>query len=137
MTVARDVMTPAPRCVGEHQTLIEAARLLATLDVGALPICGDDKRLKGILTDRDIVVKCLAEGGDPALTTAGQLAQRTLITIKADDDVRKALKTMKAYHVRRLPVIEGHDLVGIVTQADLARSLAPEDTGEAVGEISA
>ncbi len=136
MTVARDIMTPAPRCVGENQTLIEAARLLATLDVGALPICGDDKRLKGILTDRDIVVKCLAEGGDPALTTAGQLAQGTLITIKADDDVEKALKTMKAYHVRRLPVIEGHDLVGIVTQADLARSVAPEDTGEAVGEIS-
>ncbi|KAA9135847.1 CBS domain-containing protein [Microbacterium caowuchunii] len=136
MTVARDIMTPAPRCVGENQTLIEAARLLATLDVGALPICGDDKRLKGILTDRDIVVKCLAEGGDPALTTAGQLAQGTLITIKADDDVQKALKTMKAYHVRRLPVIEGHDLVGIVTQADLARSLAPEDTGETVGEIS-
>lgn len=136
MTVARDIMTPAPRCVGENQTLVEAARLLASLDVGALPICGEDKRLKGILTDRDIVVKCIAEGGDPSLWTAGQLAQGTPLTVKADDDIRKALKTMKAYQVRRLPVIEGHDLVGIVTQADIARSMAPEDTGETVEEIS-
>lgn len=136
MPVARDIMTPAPRCIGENDTLVDAARLLKSLDVGALPICGEDQRLKGMLTDRDIVVKCLAEGGDPATTTAGQLAQGKPITIGADDDVREALETMRRHQVRRLPVIDGHDLVGIISQADVALSLAPDDTGDTVADIS-
>lgn len=136
MTVARDIMTPAPRCVGENETLVDAARLMASLDVGALPICGEDKRLKGMLTDRDIVVKCLAEGGDPARTRAGELGQGKPVTIGADDDVQEALDTMRSHQVRRLPVIDGHDLVGIISQADIARSLSPVDTGETVADIS-
>lgn len=136
MPGARDIMTPAPRCIGENDTLVDAARLLKSLDVGALPICGEDQRLKGMLTDRDIVVKCLAEGGDPATTTAGQLAQGKPITIGADDDVREALETMRRHQVRRLPVIDGHDLVGIISQADVALSLAPDDTGDTVADIS-
>ena len=71
MTVARDLMTPDPTCVKEDQTLADAARMMRDLDVGALPICGNDDRLKGMLTDRDIVVKCIAEGGDPTTATAG------------------------------------------------------------------
>lgn len=136
MPVARDIMTPAPRCIGENDTLVDAARLLKSLDVGALPICGEDQRLKGMLTDRDIVVKCLADGGDPATTTAGQLAQGKPITIGADDDVREALETMRRHQVRRLPVIDGHDLAGIISQADVALSLAPDDTGDTVADIS-
>ncbi|MFJ6653955.1 CBS domain-containing protein [Microbacterium sp. NPDC091313] len=136
MAVARDIMTPAPRCVGENQTLVDAARLLADLDVGALPICGEDNRLKGMLTDRDIVVKCLAEGGDPASTTAGQLAQGKPVTIGADDSLEEAMSVMAEHQVRRLPVIDGHDLVGIVTQADIARALPSDDTGETVEAIS-
>ncbi|WP_342447979.1 CBS domain-containing protein [Microbacterium sp. CPCC 204701] len=80
-------MTPAPKCVGEHETLVDAARLMASHDVGALPICGEDDRLKVMLTDRDIVVKCLAEGRDPSATTAGDLAQGRPVTIGADDDI--------------------------------------------------
>jgi CBS domain-containing protein len=136
MTVARDLMTPDPQCVGENDTLVDAARLLRDLDVGALPICGEDGRLKGMLTDRDIVVKCLAEGGDPNITTAGSLGEGKPVTIGADDDIREALRTMQDAQVRRLPVIDGHDMVGIISQADIARSLSATETGETVEEIS-
>jgi CBS domain-containing protein len=136
MTLARDVMTPDPQCVGEKDSLVDAARLLRDLDVGALPICGEDGRLKGMLTDRDIVVKCLAEGGDPNSTVAGSLGDGKPITIGADDDIREALQVMQDSQVRRLPVINGHDLVGIISQADIARSLSSTETGETVAEIS-
>jgi len=136
MTVAREIMTPNPRCVGENETLVEAARLMASLDVGALPICGEDQRLKGMVTDRDIVVKVIAQGGDPASTTAGALGQGKPVTIGADDDVREALAMMKTHQVRRLPVIDGHDLVGIISQADVALALSSQETGETVAEIS-
>ncbi|MGI9822132.1 CBS domain-containing protein [Agromyces sp. Marseille-Q5079] len=136
MTVARDLMTPDVTCVKEDQTLVEAARLLRELDVGALPICGNDDRLKGMLTDRDIVVKCIADGGDPSNVTAGALAEGKPVTIGVDDDIREALETMQHHQVRRLPVIDGHDLVGIISQADIALSLSATETAETVAEIS-
>ncbi|HWI31890.1 MAG TPA: CBS domain-containing protein [Microbacterium sp.] len=136
MTTARDIMSTDPRCVREDETLVDAARLMRDLDVGALPICGRDNRLKGMITDRDIVVKCLAEGGDPAGTTAGSLGEGKPITVRADDDIRDALQVMQDHQVRRLPVIDGHDLVGIISQADIARSLSATETGETVAEIS-
>lgn len=136
MTTARDIMTPDPQCVKEGETLVDAARLMRERDTGALPICGDDGRLKGMLTDRDIVVKCIADGGDPSTVTAGSLAEGKPVTIGVDDDVREALETMKAHQVRRLPVIDGHDLVGIISQADIALSLSATETGETVEEIS-
>ena len=108
MTVARDLMTPDPTCVKEDQTLADAARMMRDLDVGALPICGNDDRLKGMLTDRDIVVKCIAEGGDPTTATAGSLAEGPPLTIGADVDIREALEVMQDQQVRRLPVIEAH-----------------------------
>ena len=136
MTVARDLMTPDPTCVKEHQTLADAARMMRDLDVGALPICGNDDRLKGMLTDRDIVVKCIADGGDPATVTAGSLAEGPPLTIGADVDIREALEVMQDQQVRRLPVIDDHRLVGIVSQADIARELSAVQTGETVAEIS-
>src|SRR3954464_2530745 len=124
---AREVMTGGAECVGENETVIDAARKLADLDVGAMPICGEDNRLKGMLTDRDIVVKVLAQGKDPASTRAGDLAQGKPVTIGADDDAQEILRTMSSHKVRRLPVIDGQRLVGIVAQADVARSLpAPQ-----------
>ncbi len=136
MTVARDLMTPDPKCVKEDQTLVDAARLMRDLDVGALPICGNDDRLKGMLTDRDIVVKCIADGGDPNTVTAGSLGDGKPVTIGVDDDIRDALVVMQDHQVRRLPVIDGHDLVGIISQADIARELSATQTGETVAEIS-
>jgi CBS domain-containing protein len=136
MTVARDLMTPDPKCVKEDQTLVDAARMMRDLDVGALPICGNDERLKGMLTDRDIVVKCIAEGGDPTTATAGSLAEGKPVTIGADVDIREALELMQEHQVRRLPVIDDHRLVGIISQADIARELSAVETGETVAEIS-
>ena len=136
MTVARDLMTPDPKCVKEDQTLADAARMMRDLDVGALPICGNDDRLKGMVTDRDIVVKCIAEGGDPNTVTAGSLAEGKPVTIGADDDIREALEVMQDHQVRRLPVIDGHDLVGIIAQADIARELSVSQIAETVAEIS-
>jgi CBS domain-containing protein len=136
MTIAREIMSRDPRCVGENQTLAEAARLMRELDVGALPICGVDNRLKGMVTDRDIVVKCIAEGGDPQQAKASSLAEGKPVTVGADDDIEVALRTMADHKVRRLPVIDGHDLVGIISQADIARNLPEEKIGDLVEAVS-
>jgi CBS domain-containing protein len=130
-------MTGGAECIGENETLEEAARKLADLDVGAMPICGEDDRLKGMLTDRDIVVKAIAQGKSPDETKAGELGEGKPVTIGADDSAEEALRTMTEHRVRRLPVIDGHDLIGIVSQADVAKSLPDEQTGELVEAISA
>jgi CBS domain-containing protein len=136
MTNARDIMTPDVECVGENETLADAARKMRDLNVGALPICGEDNRLKGMLTDRDIAVKCVAEGGDPQTVRAGELGDGKPVTIGADDSVEEALRTMKEYKVRRLPVIDGHSLVGMVSQADIAKNIDPSRVGDVVEAIS-
>jgi CBS domain-containing protein len=136
MTKARDLMTAGAECVGENETLVDAARKMRDLDVGMLPICGEDNRLKGVLTDRDIVVRCLAEGGDPATALAGQFGQGKPVTIGADDSIEEALATMTEHQIRRLPVIDGHDLVGMLAQADIARAGDDSRTGETVEQIS-
>jgi CBS domain-containing protein len=134
---AREVMTSDAQCVGENETVVDAAKKMAELDVGALPICGEDNRLKGMLTDRDIAVKVLAQGKDPSSTKAGELGEGKPVTIGADDSVEEALQTMKEAKVRRLPVIDGHDLVGIVSQGDLATNISEERVGDLVEAISA
>jgi len=134
---ARDVMTGGAECIGENDTIADAAKRLADLDVGALPICGEDNRLKGMLTDRDIVLKVVAQGKDPGSTRAGELAEGKPVTIGADDSVDEALQTMAEHKVRRLPVIDGHDLIGIVSQADLARNVDEDKVGDLVEAISA
>jgi CBS domain-containing protein len=135
---ARDIMSPDCTCVGENETVLEAAEKLAQLDVGAMPICGEDDRLKGMVTDRDIVVKILAKGKDPSSTPVSELAtQDEVVTIGADDPIDEALRTMASHKVRRLPVIDGHELVGIVSQADIATNLDEEKVGDLVEAISA
>jgi CBS domain-containing protein len=135
---ARDIMTPDCSCVGENDTVLDASKRLAELDVGAMPICGEDKRLKGMLTDRDIVVKVLAQGKDPSSTRAGELAtQGEVVTIGAGDSLDEALRTMTQHKVRRLPVIDGRECVGIISQADIAIHLDGEQVGELVEAISA
>src|SRR6187200_2107806 len=125
-------------CIGENDTVIDAARRLADLDVGSLPICGEDDRLKGMLTDRDIVVKVLAQGKDPASVKAGELGvgDGKTITIGADDPIDEALRTMTEHKVRRLPVVDGHDCVGIISQADIATHIDEEKVGDLVEAIS-
>lgn len=136
MTTARDLMSAGAECVSVDETLADAAKKMRDLDVGALPICGSDNRLAGVLTDRDIVIKCVAEGKNPVDVKAGELAQGKPVTIGADDSVEEAMRTMSEHQVRRLPVIDGHQLVGMLAQADLARELSAEDVGDVVREVS-
>jgi CBS domain-containing protein len=136
MTTAREIMTPDVTCVSETEDMVAAARKMADLDVGSLPICGSDNRLKGMLTDRDIVVKVLAQGLDPQTVTAGDLAQGQAVTIGADDDAVAVLKTMSDHKVRRLPVIDGHSLVGIVAIADVARALPDRPVGDLMDAVT-
>ena len=91
----REVMSSDCECIGENETVLDAAKKLKELGVGSMPICGEDDRLKGMLTDRDIVVKVLAEGRDPASTTAGELGEGKPVTIGADDSISETLQTMK------------------------------------------
>ena len=111
-------------------------RQAASIGVGALPICGTDNKLKGMLTDRDIVVKVLGAGKDPSAASAGEFAQGEAVTIGADDDVEEILRTMSEHKVRRLPVIDGHDLVGMVAQADVARALPDPKVGDLLQALS-
>ena len=136
MPTAREIMTPDVTCVGEKETLADAAKKMADLGVGSLPICGEDNRLKGMVTDRDIVVKALAKGRSPGDVTAGELGEGKPITIGADDDAQEILRTMSQYKVRRLPVIDGHQLVGIVAVADVARALPDRPVGDLIDAIS-
>ncbi|WP_369149106.1 CBS domain-containing protein [Streptomyces sp. R44] len=136
MTTAREIMTPDATCIGAGDSILNAAKKMTDLGVGALPICGRDERLKGMLTDRDIVVKVLGAGKDPATCTAGEFAQGEAVTIGADDDAAEVLRTMTEHKVRRLPVIDGHTLVGIVAQADVARALPDPQVGELLEALS-
>ncbi|CAM5314180.1 CBS domain-containing protein [Streptomyces avidinii] len=136
MTTAREIMTEGAECIGAEETVLEAAKKMTQMGVGALPICGTDDKLKGMLTDRDIVVKVLGAGKDPAVCKAGELAQGEAVTIGADDDASEIMRTMADHQVRRLPVIDGHRLVGIVAQADVARALPDPQVGDLLQALS-
>lgn len=138
MTTAREIMNPGADCVRTNETVLTAVRKMADLEVGALPICGaDDERLKGMLTDRDVVTRVLAPGHDPAALRAGELAQEEAVTVGADDDVEEAMATMSDHGVRRLPVIDGDQLVGVLAQADVARALPAPQVGQLLQALSA
>ena len=137
MITAREIMTPDAQCINENDDLETAARLMAELGVGSLPICGDDERLKGVVTDRDIVIKVVAQGLNPVEVVAGSLQQGEVVTIGADDDAEEVLRTMSTYQVRRLPVIDGRQLVGIVALADVARALPDRPVADVLQAISA
>lgn len=136
MTTARDVMTAQAEMLKEDDTLADAARRMAELDVGSLPICSSEQRLVGVVTDRDIVVRAVAEGRDPSSVRVKELAQGEAVTIGADDSLDEARRVMAEHQVRRLPVIDGDRVVGIVSQADVARASDDADTGEVVQRIS-
>jgi CBS domain-containing protein len=137
MPLVGEAMTDDCQCIGEHDSVREAARRLAELRAGAMPICGDDNRLKGMVTDRDIAVKVVAQGKDPEATEVMELAEGTPIWVEADADVDRAVQLMAMHNVRRLPVIEDHQLVGIVSQADIARQAPPQEAGDLLASISA
>jgi CBS domain-containing protein len=130
-------MTPGAEWLNLDVTVTEAARRMAEDDIGALPVCNGEGRLQGVVTDRDLVVQTLAQRRDPDTTTVADLITQTeVVTIGADDPVEEAIRTMKDHAVRRLPVIDGKELVGMVSQADIARALPDAKVGDLVGAIS-
>jgi CBS domain-containing protein len=130
MTNARNMMHAGVECVPEHETLDRAAQLMREHNVGSLPICGSDDRLKGIITDRDIVLKCVAVGKDPAKMTAAELAQGSPVWVDADASEDEVLRLMEDNLIRRLPVIENHRLLGMISEADLATHLSADKIAE-------
>jgi CBS domain-containing protein len=135
MAQVTNLMTGSPVTVEPSATLVEAARAMANEDIGPLPVVQGD-RLVGMVTDRDLVVRGIAEERNATSTTVGDIASSDLVTVTPDTDLQDALELMARNQVRRLPVVENDRLVGIVAQADVARALDEERTGEVVQDIS-
>jgi CBS domain-containing protein len=131
----RDVMTPDPEAIQAEQPATEAAKLMKQVDAGMIPVVRDGKLL-GTITDRDIVVRVVAEGRDPQSTTVLEVASRDLVTVEPEQDLDEALKLMARHQVRRLPVVENERLVGVLAQADVAREGDEREVGETVEQIS-
>jgi CBS domain-containing protein len=134
-TSIKEIMTRDVRACEPNATVADAAKVMAQGDVGPVPIV-EDGRLVGIVTDRDIAVRVVAEGRDANATTVKEIASTDLVTVSPGDDLDEALNLLAQRQVRRLPVVEGERLVGIVAQADIARLGKDKKTGEVVEEIS-
>jgi CBS domain-containing protein len=137
VTTAREIMTPDATFCPEDTTAAEAARRMADDGIGAIPVCNADGRLAGVVTDRDLAVRVVAEGRDPGSVRLREILDGgEVVTIGADDSVEEAIRTMKDHAVRRLPVIDGNDLIGMVSQADIARAMPDAKIGDLVDAIS-
>ncbi|MFD9412946.1 CBS domain-containing protein [Streptomyces sp. NPDC059989] len=137
MTTAAEIMHPGAQWIPATETLDRAAQLMARLNVGALPVSDADERLCGIITDRDIVVGCIAKGKDPAKMTCGDMCQGTPRWIDADADVSAVLEEMESHQIKRLPVIRNKKLVGMISEADLAQHLSEDQIAEFVEKVYA
>ncbi len=136
MTTAKDIMHLGAECVPATETLDRAAQMMRDKQVGSLPICGPDNKLKGILTDRDIVVKCIAAGKDPSKMTAGDLAQGKALYVDANASEKEVLEVMESNKIRRVPVIENKKIVGMISEADIAQHLSESQLAHFVTTIT-
>lgn len=118
----KDLMNPSVVTIEPGSSAALAARLISRHNVGSLPVCGDDRRLRGVVTDRDIVLRCVAAEEDPAQTPVRDIMTRGCTTVSPEDDCREATRLMSLHQVRRLPVVEDGKLVGVISLADVARS---------------
>jgi CBS domain-containing protein len=132
----RDLMTSNPRSLESGSSVLEAARVMRDEDTGIVPIVEGD-RLVGTVTDRDIAIRVVGEGKDPSSTTVGEISSRELVTIDPQQELDEALRLMARHQVRRLPVVEEDGkLIGIVSQADVAKHASTKQTGDVVQDIS-
>ena len=134
---ARDIMTANPRCVTASDSASRAAEIMRDSDVGVVPVIEDSgsMRLAGVVTDRDLAVRVVAEGRNGE-TNVREIMSSGLATVRPDDDVDKVTELMKREQVRRIPVVEDDRLVGIIAQADVAREGRDRKTGDVVEKIS-
>jgi len=130
MGTAREIMHTGAESVRHDETLAAAAAKMRDLHIGALPIRGAGDQLQGIITDRDIVVRCVAEGRDPQTTAAQDMVHGSPISVNAGSDIGDVLRTMEQYKIRRLPVVENDRLVGMISEADVATHLGEHEVGE-------
>ena len=131
----REVMTSPVIRIGADETVEVAARTLAHYNIGALPVCGSDGRLRGLVTDRDLVTRCIAAGRNPGNTKVSQIMSGSVVGIPPDLDTEDAAEIMGRRQIRRLPVLENEKLCGMVSLGDLTR--AEVDAGQALSQISA
>ena len=132
-----DIMSDRVITIDQNEPVSAAARLLKLCNIGALPVCDGEKRLRGILTDRDIVTRCVAAGADPAETKISEIMSRGVITAGPFDEVGHAAKLMSGDQVRRLPVVSSGRLVGVLSLCDMARDANCDmEAGAALSEIS-
>ena len=134
----REIMNSNVITIAPEESASLAARLLNRYNVGALPVCGAEQTLRGILTDRDIIMRCIAADGDPEHTPVKEIMTRNVATVLPEDDVRNAARLMASKQVRRLPVVENGKLVGMLSLGDMAKSrMFDMEASKALSEISA
>ena len=138
--ICSEIMTTNPECCLPTDPVMKAAQLMKSEDVGPIPIVKnkDDKKLAGIITDRDLAIKVVAEARDPKTTPVEQVMTEDVVTCEANDDLQKALRLMQDYQIRRIPVVDKSDhLLGIIAQADVATRLgSPQTVGRVVEQVS-
>lgn len=121
-----------------EESVADAASVLARHHIGMLPVCSSDGKICGIVTDRDIVLRCIACESSPAETSLREIMTRGIVSVSPDADVREAIQNMSSQQVRRLPVVEANQVVGILSLSDLARSQNFDmETAKALSQISA
>jgi CBS domain-containing protein len=134
---AGDVMTPDPACCSPHTTLDQIAKMMVQNDCGEIPVVDTNDHPVGVVTDRDIVCRVVAEGKNPIAYTAETCMSQPVVTVKSDDPLEKVVATMEEHQIRRVPVTDERGCcAGIVSQADIARAEPLPETGELVRELS-
>ncbi|MDJ0340064.1 CBS domain-containing protein [Streptomyces sp. H10-C2] len=137
MATAREIMHKGVESISEHETLDVAAKRMRDAGIGALAITDTDGKLRGVLTDRDIVLRCVATGHDPAAVRAADLLNGKPVTAMADDDAGSVVAAMADKRIRRIPVLDGGSLVGMISEADIARKLGAAEAGALAAAIRA
>jgi CBS domain-containing protein len=139
MATVADIMTPNPTCCTPRSSMLEAARIMRDHDCGIVPIVEDETtmRLVGVITDRDIVVRLIAEGRNPLESSVSDCITRGVHTLHPNDSLRDCRQLMEGQHVRRIPIVDGSDrLIGIVAMADLAEEIEDDKLGKTLAEVS-
>jgi len=129
-------MTENVEALREDDSLQTAAERLAQHDVGALPVCDEEQHVRGIVTDRDIVVHGLAQGKDPRKTAVGEIVTPNPVTVEPNEPVERIIDIMAEKQIRRLPVVEDGKLIGMISQADIAQAVPPDQAGRMLSQIS-
>lgn len=119
-------MNRGAQTIGAEDTLLDAARHMKNLQIGSLPVRAADGALVGMVTDRDIVIRCVADGADAAATTAGSVSSGGIVTVEADMDIDQVLSLMREHQVKRMPVVDGGELIGMISESDLVAELSSE-----------